>query len=70
MEKWISVKEKLPEENTRVIGAFPSKDKNAVDGTLVTQLEFKRGIFFNSYRTIKSVTHWQPLPKFNKNLIK
>jgi len=51
---WISVEDRLPENETYIIGSWPN---------VVEQLWFFDGEFSNSDRLIGNVTHWQPLPK-------
>lgn len=54
--EWIPCKERLPEENQRVIACF-------VHGT-VTELAFYDGKFHGMYSyNEKVITAWQPLPK-------
>ena len=62
-DDWISVNDERPENNSFVIAIHPSKSKLAKNGQLVTLLEYKNNQFYNSYRSIQSVTHWMPLPE-------
>lgn len=55
MDNWISIKDRLPEEGTRVI-AFSL-------GQYTNITWYKFGIFGDSRGSIRDVTHWQPLPE-------
>lgn len=57
MERWISVKERLPEDNEEVICAN-------IENGRVFALEYSRGEFrFDGEIYTHIVTHWMPLPE-------
>jgi hypothetical protein len=69
MSKWISVKDRLPEPNVRVlvrdpsIPEFPRNDSNVVIGHLRgTNSYFLSGTWFVP-DGFGQVTHWMPLPE-------
>lgn len=59
LPKWISVKERLPKECTRVIGFMAWK--------AMTAIEYQNGKWYSidhlSPLPDEAVTHWMPLPK-------
>lgn len=56
MNKWISVKDRLPEENVRVLVWL---DETLYDYTHIDTDRLKRNTWV---RWGKAVTHWMPLP--------
>ena len=57
VQEWISVKERLPEENVRVLVCFRFTDYSQIE-TDTDRIE--KGKW---YRWSKYVTHWMPLPQ-------
>lgn len=65
---WISVKEKLPENNQRVL-AYCGKTKKYFVGNVMTR-QFSDGVRWRHegakgamYTVTSKVTHWMPLPE-------
>lgn len=54
-QQWISVKDRLPEENERVLAYFP--DMTGSD----CEIQISKGWALNKY-----VSHWMPLPEAPK----
>ena len=61
MNKWISVKERLPPIQTPVLGVIDLHTERVVD---VVSRSGNTGEFMHGYRIIPKpqVTHWMPLP--------
>lgn len=63
-DEWISVKDRLPEINQRVLVWYLHKTTNvgyAVGDTL--RLNNGSGVKFWEYHADDRITHWMPLPK-------
>ena len=64
--KWISVKDRLPEENVRVLGFLHTVFEGGGHWDCILVMELRYGLFipFNcSPIRDDSVTHWMPLPQ-------
>lgn len=57
MSDWISVKERLPEENARVLVFLPD-----VDILLPQRMDTDRVVNGRWVRWYTGITHWMPLP--------
>lgn len=58
MSEWISVKDRLPEDNQRVIAFIPTNDNAPIDAD--------RFVCNRWVRYGWKVTHWMPLPELPK----
>ena len=57
VQEWISVKDRLPDENVRVLVCFRFTDYSKIE---MDTDRIEKGLW---YRWSKYVTHWQPLPE-------
>ena len=55
MSKWISVKERLPEEEQYVLYYCANYQK-------IDKTQYYQGFFLGCSQAFNNVTHWQPLP--------
>lgn len=61
MDKWISVKDRLPEKNTKVLCYYYDQYMNVME--YWSDDEEGKPEFWNPpYPPLNSVTHWMPLP--------
>lgn len=59
MSKWISVKERLPEEGKEVLVYIPKY----IQQYFIAFLSLKNSEWSNRYcANMEEITHWQPLP--------
>lgn len=60
--KWISVEERLPEEEGFEFIIFGRYAADCPDRVMTAQFNFKKGYFHVKGVKSKNVTHWMPLP--------
>ncbi len=58
MTEWISVDERLPEENIRVLVCCQTKK-----GVRSINIAYQTYKFWHGYGSMSGVTHWMPLPE-------
>jgi hypothetical protein len=63
--EWISVEDRLPEDETECIGYFehPYSD---VEQLTISEVCFANNRWYWDLCLIKNITHWMPLPKAPK----
>lgn len=61
--RWISVKERLPEDFVSVIGYLPIEDKEGFPPAREVY-RTEKGWFAPAFRELCIVTHWMPMPKW------
>lgn len=61
--EWISVEDRLPEENGRYLACIKITHQLFGDLTTVAIIEYSKNHGFNLYSVTETVTHWMPPPE-------
>ena len=65
MQKWISVKDRLPEKDSRVLVYFRSDKNGGIDDCYFSGMR-NRFVLYHTFEEVPdgiTITHWMPLPE-------
>ena len=65
-QEWISVEDRLPEENGRYLVFVKVSHQLLENITILSILKYNKGQGFDVYSIAETVTHWMPLPEAPK----
>ena len=65
-QEWISVEDRLPEENGRYLVCIKVSHQLFENLTTIAVLDYNKSHGFYLYSIAESVTHWMPLPEAPK----
>lgn len=67
--KWISIKDRLPDDNTDVLIFTKFDDETRHDTPYVRQAKYKEKCWYDvDVNTASGITHWMPLPELPKEV--